>query len=418
MRHAVEQAAGAGLTDTPDIGLVVDVQALQSPQRKPRDAGLSGIVVDVGAVLGAGRGAGVLSGRPFSPLLEMERDAGDGALVAQAAKPVGMRRPCLVGALVGFSAGDHPIKAASEPWLAEPAPVVGEGIPGHVVITVGAECSQIHRPQQRLHGQEGERRIERGLGSQQLRDVTVSLILGDDGAADGGVAGPVGVGVDVEGAADAGEGVELVQPNVGADQKPLPVPVGPKSVLYAPPFSGESTSHGEWTFIEPTAASLKFLADDVKRTEDQLRELGRQPLTAQTGNLTVVTTAFAAQKGNSAVQAWALNLKDALEQAFVFTAKWLRIDEASAPSVKVFSDFDIGLNDDKGPETLTNMRSSGPNGQPDISQRTLWSEMQRRGVLAGDFDADKEEQAILDEMPDDDSDEDLGAAAGTIEDAE
>lgn len=209
-----------------------------------------------------------------------------------------------------------------------------------------------------------------------------------------------------------------VQPAMGADQKPLPVPVGPKSVLYAPPFSGESTSHGEWTFIEPTAASLKFLADDVKRTEDQLRELGRQPLTAQTGNLTVVTTAFAAQKGNSAVQAWALNLKDALEQAFVFTAKWLRIDEDSAPSVKVFSDFDIGLNDDKGPETLTNMRSSGPNGQPDISQRTLWSEMQRRGVLAGDFDADKEEQALLDEMPDDDSDEDLGAAAGTTEDAE
>lgn len=189
------------------------------------------------------------------------------------------------------------------------------------------------------------------------------------------------------------------------------VPVGPKSVLYAPPFNGESSSHGEWSFIEPTAASLKFLAEDVKNTEQQLRELGRQPLTAQTGNLTVVTTAFAAQKGNSAVQAWALNLKDALEQAWVYTAKWLKEPNA-APSVRVFTDFDVGLDGEKGPEVLMSMRTSGPSGAPDISQRTLWSEMRRRGVLSGDFNPEAEEKALLDELPDDDNEEDLNAASG------
>lgn len=99
------------------------------------------------------------------------------------------------------------------------------------------------------------------------------------------------------------------------------VPVGPKSVLFAPP-AGDGT-HGEWDFIEPSAASLTFLAKDVEATEKQLRELGRQPLTAQTGNLTVVTTDFAAQKGNSAIQAWCLNLKDALEEALRLTCLWL-----------------------------------------------------------------------------------------------
>lgn len=198
----------------------------------------------------------------------------------------------------------------------------------------------------------------------------------------------------------AGNGVTPMM----VDGAPTPVPVGPKSVLYAPP-GGENGAHGEWTFIEPTAASLKFLAEDVKATEQQLRELGRQPLTAQTGNLTVVTTAFAAQKGNSAVQAWALNLKDALEQAFVLTCKWLGDD--SKPVVNIFTDFDVGMTDDKGPDTLRAMRENG-----DLSQETWWSESKRRGFLSADFDAEAERQRLIDEMPGEDTEDDVGAALG------
>lgn len=181
-----------------------------------------------------------------------------------------------------------------------------------------------------------------------------------------------------------------VAPAMGSNNEPLPIRVGPKSVLYAPPR--ESGAPGSWTFIEPAAQSMKFLADDIKETIQQLRELGRQPLTAQTGNLTVVTTAFAAQKGNSAIQAWALNLKDSLERAFAITAKWL--GETQEAEVMVDTDFDVGLNDDKDRDTLTTMRAAG-----DISQRTLWSEMRRRAVLSPDFDPEDEETALLDEMP-------------------
>lgn len=169
--------------------------------------------------------------------------------------------------------------------------------------------------------------------------------------------------------------------------KVVPVPVGPKSVLYAPP-NGDSASHGEWKFIEPSAESLKFLAEEVRRTEQQLRELGRQPLTAQSGNLTVVTTAFAAQKGNSAVQAWALNLKDALEQAFRYTAMWLK-DETSNPVVQVFTDFDISMGDDMAPAMLKDMRAQG-----DISGETYRTEAKRRGVLSAEFDEAKEQARI------------------------
>lgn len=181
-----------------------------------------------------------------------------------------------------------------------------------------------------------------------------------------------------------------VTPVMGPDNKPLPLPIGPKSVLYAPPR--EQGAVGHWGFIEPAATSMTFLAADIKETIQQLRELGRQPLTAQTGNLTVVTTAFAAQKGNSAIQAWALNLQDALEQAFVITAKWL--NETQQAEVQVDTDFDVGLNDDKDRDTLVAMRAAG-----DISQRTLWYEMKRRAVLSPDFEADDEEEALLNETP-------------------
>lgn len=168
------------------------------------------------------------------------------------------------------------------------------------------------------------------------------------------------------------------------------VPVGPKSVLYAPP-RGDGASHGSWEFIEPSSGSLKFLADDVAATERQLRELGRQPLTAQTGNLTVVTAAFAAQKGNTAIQAWALNLKDALEQALVLTCKWL--GDSSEPEVFVHTDFAIDMESDKAPDVLMAMRKNG-----DISRDALIVEAKRRDWLSPEYDADKDAELIAKEQ--------------------
>lgn len=196
----------------------------------------------------------------------------------------------------------------------------------------------------------------------------------------------------------AGNGVN---PSMGADGKPEAVPIGPKSVLYAPAM--EQGRPGRWEFIEPNATSLKFLADDVKETINQIRELGRQPLTAQTGNLTVVTTAFAADKANSVIQAWAINLKDAIENALKITAMWLK--DESEPEVTISTDFDLGLHDDKGPDTLLAMRAAG-----DLSQATLWSEMRRRSILSPEFDKDNEVDTLANEGPGDPTAEDLAAA--------
>ena len=172
-----------------------------------------------------------------------------------------------------------------------------------------------------------------------------------------------------------------------------PVTVGPSVVLYAPPTGDGKTA--SWAFIEPAATSLKFLSDDIDRLEQQMRELGRQPLTAQTGNLTVVTTAFAASKANSVIEALALNCKDALEQALIYLCMWLGID--AQPDVAMSTDFDTGLLGESGADTLLTMHDRNA-----ISTRTLWSEMRRRNILSPNFDPDAEEQAIISEIPGDD----------------
>lgn len=181
-----------------------------------------------------------------------------------------------------------------------------------------------------------------------------------------------------------------VSPDIEGGQV-KPIPTGPKTVLYAPPY-GENGQSGEWKYVEISANSLKFLAEEVDTTENQLRELGRQPLTAKSGNLTVVTTTFAAQKGNSAVQQWALSLQDAINQAMVYVAMWLNEPVERAATVTVFTDFALDMQDDKGPDVLLSMRAKG-----DLSRRTLWKENRRRNILAADFDPDGEEKALSEE---------------------
>lgn len=191
----------------------------------------------------------------------------------------------------------------------------------------------------------------------------------------------------------AGNGVKPPKDDAG---KPIPIEVGPMKVLYAPPDG--SGNSGSWTFIEPGAQTLKFLADDIKETAQQLRELGKQPLTSQSGNLTVITTAVAAGKSKSAVAAWALMLKDALENALVITNKWLKIpDETWSPELTVYTDFDNITENGSDVEALDKSRERG-----DLSRETHWKELKRRRILGSDFDAEKEAIALKNEIPADD----------------
>lgn len=187
---------------------------------------------------------------------------------------------------------------------------------------------------------------------------------------------------------------EGVSPPLGPDGKPQRMPMGPSTVLYAP--MGDEGRHGTWGIIEIGASSLEFLSKEVDKTEAQMRELGRQPLTAGTSGITQVAAAFASQRSSSAVQAWAFMLKDALERAMRYSAQWMGID--LEPTIYINTDFAIELGADKAPEVLLQMQERDL-----ISVQTLLQEMKRRAILSPEFDEEVEARRLLSETgPDDD----------------
>jgi hypothetical protein len=191
-----------------------------------------------------------------------------------------------------------------------------------------------------------------------------------------------------------------MNPAKGPDGKPLKLGVGPNVVLYGQ-RDGQSGNFGTWSYVSPNAECLKFLKDDVAETMNQLRELGRQPLTAQSGNLTVITTAYAAGKSRSAVGAWALRLKDALENAMDLTCLWLGIKPNTYdPEICVFDDFDDFSTDQTS--DLAALQFARTN--KDLSHENYIAELKRRNTIRADLDDEENMQQLLDETPSDNID--------------
>lgn len=178
------------------------------------------------------------------------------------------------------------------------------------------------------------------------------------------------------------------------------VATGPGAVLYAPGAEGINTS---WAYIQPAAANLTELRADIQATIEDMRRLGLQPMLPKTGNVTATASGVEAAKAHAAVGTWANALKDALEQAFVFTAKWMK--SAEEVEVSVHTDFSVGI---YGVEEIRELREARAAG--DLSLPTYWNELVRRGVLGPAFDPDDEERLLREEGPDPDDEASLMAA--------
>lgn len=180
------------------------------------------------------------------------------------------------------------------------------------------------------------------------------------------------------------------KPPKGTDGKPKKLRTGPNTVMYG--VEKANGDGGTWHYVEPQANSLEFLQKNIDKTKNDLRELGRQPLTAMSTQLTTVTTSIAAGKAKSAVTAWSYALKDALENALMITMKWMGIDYE--PEINVYTGFDNVLDDGSDVEELGKARERG-----DISVETYWDELKRRKILSPEFDIEEERKRLLDNIP-------------------
>ena len=107
--------------------------------------------------------------------------------------------------------------------------------------------------------------------------------------------------------------------------------------------------------------------------------------------VTATGESIGAARAHSALQAWAIGLKDAFEQAYVFTAEWL--GEEANVEVTVSTDFSVVPFAQAPLTALKDARTA-----KDISQRTYWDGLRRFDVLPQDFDPEAEEGKLAEEL--------------------
>lgn len=177
----------------------------------------------------------------------------------------------------------------------------------------------------------------------------------------------------------------LTANGLGAPAGDAKIQVGPGRILYAP------APQASWAYIQPAAENLRELREDIAQTRDDMRRLGMQPMLPKSGGQTATGEAIAGANAHSSVQAWALGLKDVLEQMLAFMAKWL--GEEPSAEVTVHMDLMAGTMSQPGLDALHKARLA-----KEISRRTYLEGLIRFGVLQGDYDIDADEELIAEEM--------------------
>jgi hypothetical protein len=173
---------------------------------------------------------------------------------------------------------------------------------------------------------------------------------------------------------------------IGIQKPDEALPTGPRHAIYVPASEGNPSVD----YLQPNAANIREIRDDIEGIMNDMRRLGMQPM-LQKANVSVAGTLEDAAKAHSVLQAWAMMLKDTLEQAFVLAAEYMGNGEA-APSVDVHTDFTAGA---ESATTVTALSAARQRG--DISRRTWWQEAQRQNVLSPGFDADQEDELLAEE---------------------
>ena len=165
--------------------------------------------------------------------------------------------------------------------------------------------------------------------------------------------------------------------------------IGPKSVLFAPANSDGKS--GSWSYVQPDAAVLREVREQLQSIMEDMQRLGMQPMLDRSGDVSAAEASIMAAKAHSALESWALNLKDALEQAFALTLPWFGTEEQKAigdheVTVNVRTDF----SGENAGSTEANLLLQAAK-QGIISRLTTRDEFARRGILGPGFDAKTED---------------------------
>lgn len=157
------------------------------------------------------------------------------------------------------------------------------------------------------------------------------------------------------------------------------VQVGPNRMIRGPQGS-------KLEFVEHTGKGIDAGAKDLDTIAERIAKLGLNMLIRrQPGDVTATSRALDQSEADSPLGMFARQLEDKIGDMLNLFALYQGLGEKAGGSVNVFKDFSISQRDAEDLKALGDARSRG-----DISQKTYWDELRRRGVLHDEFSADDE----------------------------
>ncbi len=165
----------------------------------------------------------------------------------------------------------------------------------------------------------------------------------------------------------------LVARNVQLDSS-TEIKIGPRFCLQC----GEG---GDWKYVQPEADNIREIREHAKDVIADMQRLSMQPALVRPG-ATATEVGLQAAKAHSALEAWALGLRDALQTALQRTIPFMLHDDRRAvgawtPVVDVHHDFgsEIGRNEEA--RIIVDSAKIGL-----VSKQIARAELIRRGLLA------------------------------------
>jgi hypothetical protein len=156
------------------------------------------------------------------------------------------------------------------------------------------------------------------------------------------------------------------------------------------------------SYVEHEGRAIESGEKDIRRLKEEMVVLGMKPLLLnRPGTVTATASAIEEVEETSQLKTWVRGLESSLSTALDLALAWMGEEPPSdGTPVNVCDRFTV-VADSAEIDRLLALR-----GQGDLSRRTLYDELKKRGLLGEYFDADEEERRLAGEdlgsAPDDD----------------
>lgn len=165
------------------------------------------------------------------------------------------------------------------------------------------------------------------------------------------------------------------------------VVIGPKKWLSV------ADPAGRIYYVEHAGNAIAAGRVDLEDIEDQMASYGSEFLRKRPGASSATGRALDSAEAISSLMGWGLDFKDALELAIQYTAKWLNLSMPISEGTIIYQiKPDISVGESKELDILDSARA-----RRDISRKTYLSELQRRDILAPEFDIEKDMNELTSE---------------------